>query len=73
VRFTHHARNKLRSRRIRGWPKEAEAVVEDPIGKRIGRSGNPRYLGYVAGVLVWVVVASDEPDLIVTVIRKERG
>jgi hypothetical protein len=46
--------------------------VENPIGKSVGRCGNPRYLGYVAGVLVWVVVASDEPDLIVTVFPEGR-
>jgi hypothetical protein len=73
VRFTHHARNKLRGRKLRGWPREAESVVENPIGKSVGRSGNPRYLGYVASVLVWMVVASDDPDLIVTVFPEERG
>jgi hypothetical protein len=71
VRFTHHARNKLR--RFKASPQEAESVVESPIGKSFGKSGKPRYLGFVGGVLVWVVVATDEPDLIVTIFSKERG
>ena len=73
MRFTHHAKNKLRGRRLEGTPEEAESVVENPIGKTVRISGKPRYLGYVGGVLVWVVVANDEPDLIVTVFPKERG
>jgi hypothetical protein len=52
---------------------EAESVVENPIGKSVGSSGNPRYRGLVAGVFVWVVVASDDPDLIITVFQEERG
>jgi hypothetical protein len=71
VRFKRHAKNKLRW--INGTRQEAESVVENPIGKSFGRSGNPRYRGFVAGVLVWVVVASDDPDLVITVFWKERG
>jgi hypothetical protein len=44
-----------------------------PDRKSFGRSGKPRYLGFVGGKLVWVVVALDEPDLIVTIFPKERG
>jgi hypothetical protein len=46
---------------------EAESVVRGPIGKDFDPTGKPRYLGYVAGELCRVVVALDEPDLIVTI------
>jgi hypothetical protein len=71
VRFTHHARNKLRQYNATQW--EAESVVRNPSGKSFGRSGKPRYLGFIGGKLVWVVVAIDEPDLIVTIFPRERG
>jgi len=69
VRFTGHAKNKLRLYEMRR--QDAESVVENPIGKGFGRSGKPRYLGIAVGRLVWVVVAIDEPDLIVTIFPKE--
>jgi hypothetical protein len=53
-------------------PQEAESVVENPTGKGIGKSGNPRYLGFVARGPVWVTVALDDPDLIVTVFPRGR-
>ena len=52
---------------------ESESVVERPIGKSFGSNGNPRYRGVIAGVLVWVVVASDDPQLVITGFWKERG
>jgi hypothetical protein len=71
VRFKRHAKNRLRW--IKGTRQEAESVVENPIGKSVGSSGNPRYRGSVGGLVVWVVVAKDDPDLIITVFREERG
>jgi hypothetical protein len=70
VRFTHHAKNGLRW--VKGTAQEAESVVENPIEKSFGMSGKPRYLGVVGREFVWVVVALDEPDLIVTIFREER-
>jgi len=65
VRFKRHAKNKLRW--IKGTRQEAESVVKNPIGKSVGMGGTPRHRGFVAGVLVWVVVASDDPDLVISV------
>lgn len=52
---------------------EAESVVENSTEKSFGSNDNPRYRGVIAGVRVWVVVASDDPDLVITVFWKERG
>jgi hypothetical protein len=71
VRFSHHAKNRLRW--VKGTTREAESVVENPTRKSVGSSGNPRYLGVVGEWIAWVVVADDDPDLIVTIIRKERA
>jgi hypothetical protein len=71
VRFKRHAKNKLRW--IDGTMQEAESVVENSTEKSYGSNDNPRYRGVIAGVRVWVVVASDDPDLVITVFWKERG
>jgi hypothetical protein len=51
---------------------EIEAMICDPEGIDRDEKGNPMYLGLVRGVRVCAVVALDEPDLIVTIFRKER-
>ncbi|MGH2939504.1 MAG: hypothetical protein ACRDPE_15455 [Solirubrobacterales bacterium] len=70
MRFKRHGKNKLRW--INGTTREAESVVEIPTEKSFGSNGNPRYRGVVAGVRVWVVVAKDDPNLVITVFWKER-
>ncbi len=70
MRFSHHAKNKLRW--INGTTKEAEAVVERNFGKDFDPEGNPRYRGYVAGRRCRVVVALDEPDFIITIHFRRR-
>jgi hypothetical protein len=65
VRFTHHAMNGSRS--VEGTRKEAESVVRNPIGKDLDPDGKPRYLGFIAGKLCRVVVAPDDPYVIVTI------
>jgi hypothetical protein len=72
VRFTHHAKNKLR--RIKGTVQEAESVVGNKFGKDFEWRGNPRYRGLIAGKRCRrVVVALDDPDLIITLFPEERG
>jgi hypothetical protein len=71
VRFTHHARNKLRQ--IKGTAQEAEAVVTNKSAKDFDRNGNPRYRGFVAGKRCCVVVALDDPERIITVFERKRG
>ncbi|MBS1883639.1 MAG: hypothetical protein JSS97_11865 [Actinobacteria bacterium] len=65
MRLTYHAKNGLR--KVRGTRQEAESVVRNPIGKDLDPDGKPRYLGYIAGELCRIVVALDEPDVIVTI------
>lgn len=57
--------NGLRS--VEGTREEAESTVESPIGKDLDPDGKPRYLGFIGGRLCRVVVALDDPDVIVTV------
>jgi Domain of unknown function (DUF4258) len=71
VKFTHHAKNNLRLYGVR--VQEVESVVRNPIGKDFERRGNPRYRAMVAGRPYRVVVALDEPDLIITHFPEERG
>lgn len=69
--MSRHAKNKLRQLRMTAL--DAEGVVASPIAVDSDEDGKPRYLGQVRGADVYVVVALDEPDLIVTVYRKGRG
>jgi hypothetical protein len=54
-------------RKVHGTREEAESVVRNPIGKDLDPEGKPRYFGYIASELCRVVVALDEPDVIVTI------
>jgi len=65
MEFSRHARNRMRrlgiSRQdVERLRAESEAWDEDPDGRR-------RYVGHVRGTRVRVVVAVDNPDLVVTV------
>jgi hypothetical protein len=71
VRFTHHAKNKLR--KIKGSVQEAESVAANQFEKDLDQDGNPRYRGFINGKRCVVVVALDEPDVIITVFERERG
>jgi len=46
---------------------QAEAVVDSPVFVDADNRWNPRYTGYVGDMRVWVVVALDDPELIVTI------
>jgi hypothetical protein len=71
VRFSHHAKNKLRLYEV--TIQEVESVVRNAFGKDFERRGNPRYRGFIAGRTYYVVVAADEPDVIITHFPEERG
>jgi hypothetical protein len=65
VRFTHHAKNKLRQNR---WSqREALSVILNPLKVDADERCNPRYLGYIRGDLARVVVAADDPNVVITV------
>ena len=70
MELSRHAKNKLR-----GLPMtqlEVESMISDPDVIYRDETGRPLYLGVVRGIPICAVVALDEPDLIVTVFRRER-
>jgi hypothetical protein len=56
----------------KGTAQEAEAVVAKKSGKDFDQRGNPRYRGYIAGKRCRVVVALDDPGLIITIHFRRR-
>jgi Domain of unknown function (DUF4258) len=68
VRFSRHAKN--RARDIGATVADAERLIENPEHVDLAPDGKWRYLGLIRGERVRVVVALDEPDLIVTIHRR---
>jgi hypothetical protein len=65
MRFSRHAKNW--ARRFRVTIAEAEAVIAHPLSFHFGEDGKPQYTGYIRGIHVRIVVALDDPDLVVTI------
>jgi hypothetical protein len=54
--------------RWKGWTqREILRVILDPVKVDADRRGNSRYFGCIRGDLVRVVVAADDPDVVITV------
>jgi hypothetical protein len=54
--------------RWKGWaPDEVLRVISNPMKIDADAYGRPRYFGYIRGDLVRVVVAADDPNLVVTI------
>ena len=71
VRFSRHAPNEMRSRRLSR--SDVEAIIASEAGWiSRDRRGNIVATGFVRDELMTVVIALDEPDLVVTVFG-ERG
>jgi hypothetical protein len=70
VRLTRHAKNRLRH--LKGTVEDAERVIARSVGTEKDPYGRPRYLGFINGIPVKVVVAIDEPDLIVTIHERRK-
>jgi len=70
VRFSRHAKN--HARELRAGIEEAEAVVASATRIDCDADGKFRYIGCIRGTRVRVVVALDEPDLIVTIHKRRR-
>lgn len=70
MRFSRHAKNQART--LGASIKDAEAVIARPVGVDRDVKGKLRYTGYVRDVRVRLVVALDEPDLIVTIHERRR-
>jgi hypothetical protein len=47
-------------------------VIEEPLYIDCDEDGKPRYTGEIRGVRVRIVVALEEPDLIVTIHERRR-
>jgi hypothetical protein len=65
VRLSRYAKNRLR--RLEASIEEVERVIEEPASFDRDRRGKPRYTGEIQGVRVRIVLALDEPDLVVTI------
>jgi hypothetical protein len=57
---------------LHGKIEDAERVIEQPVGVDNDPEGRPRYRGFIRGIPVKIVVAVDEPDLIVTIHKRRK-
>jgi len=57
---------------VGGTLEEVERVIMEPVRVDQDPDGRLRYTGAIRGVRVRVVVALDEPDLIVTIHERRR-
>lgn len=65
MQFSRHAKNELRLYNL--IRADAELIVSSPVQVERESRGNWRYLGQVEGNWIVVVVAGDNPDVIITV------
>jgi len=65
VYFTRHAKNRLRRRKLS--QADAEFVVQNPLRIERETGGNWRYVGQVEGKWIRVVVADDDPNVVISV------
>jgi len=68
--MTRHAKNRARS--LGASLSDIEELIANPMQAERDHAGKSLYLGFLHGRWVRVVVALDEPDLIVT-IHERRG
>lgn len=69
MRFSRHSKNKARQARLR--LRDVEVALGD--GRLVGHDpkGNPICQVVVDGKRIWAVFALDDPELVVTLIRKK--
>jgi hypothetical protein len=65
VRYTAHAREQMQRRSVS--EAEVEAVLPGPDIRYSGRNGNPVLIRWVSGRRLKVVVAHDDPELVITI------
>jgi len=65
VRLTRHAKNELRT--LGATLADVERAVANPVWVDNDPTGRRRYTGYIRDVRVRIVVAVDEPCLVVTI------
>jgi hypothetical protein len=71
VRFTKHAKNRLRLYKLSRA--DAEFIVANPLRKERDDDSKWRYLGQIEGKWIRVIVPDDDPNLIVSVHPRRRG
>jgi hypothetical protein len=71
MRFTRHAKNEMR---WKGWTRQdVLEVISNPVEVDADEHANPRFLGYIRGNLVRVVVAGDDSGVVITVHPRRRS
>jgi hypothetical protein len=70
MQFTRHAKNFMR--RLKATGEDVERLIEEADEVDENSDGKPRYTGELKGVRVRVVVALDEPDVVVTIHERRR-
>ena len=68
MRLSRHAKNEMRS--LQATLADVEVVIANPVTVDRDPDGRSRYVGYIRDIRVRVVVALDEPDLIVTIHKR---
>ena len=68
MRLSRHAKNELR--RLEATIADVERVIDDPIRVDQDATGKPRFVGYIKGIRVRVILALDEPDFVVTIHKR---
>jgi hypothetical protein len=63
--LSRHAKNELRT--LDATLRDVEMAIADPIRIDSDPNGRPRYTSYIRGIRVRIVIAVDEPDLVVTI------
>ena len=64
--LAEHMQNKM-SKWVFAKAKEQNMAIADPIRIDSDPNGRPRYTSYIRGIRVRIVIAVDEPDLVVTI------
>lgn len=72
LKFSRHARNRMRGRRGITMP-EVEMLIASPMRTDVDEHGNAHYIGEIRGSTYRVVTALDDPDLVVTIHRWDRS
>ena len=65
LQYLPHARRRMRQRRIS--KAEVEACLQDHDILYLDKKGNPKYITYVGGRCIKVVVQKDNPLVVITV------
>jgi hypothetical protein len=65
MRYTRHAKNGARRWEI--TDADVEQILMSPLEVDADKDGNPRFTGLVRDVRIRVVLALDQPDLVVTI------